>query len=320
MTIVEPKVNTANVATRLACFCRDYLRSHPGRALPINCKALAFTFRLSPDWIRKGTMRLRTRAWAFQEYGIILFVRYRRHKTSRCGHPQIYAIGRHYCHAIAGKVRWHLHKRSVEDWQGYVDKLANLAFGKIFRKRDRGDGTHKALSSHDKDRKIGNQTAKSTRLRGFKSLAGRLALDHVASYPASGTWTRSWAALRLNEGHSYGRVLECLGHAVSTLERHLYKKDGSPTGWECPNPKGWIQAVAARHLDWDGLTPKIRWRQRLKAKRHGAGAPTFKVERSAGLSRLAEMDRKREALRERKTLPNGRQIEYDPFLGAWKDL
>jgi hypothetical protein len=283
-------------------------------------KALGYTLRLDSSYVRKMSMRLRMRAWSFQEYGIILFIRYKRHRRSRCGHPQIYAIGRHYAHTIANqgtsKVRWHLRKRAVQHWDAYCSNLRNLAWAKIFRRSNRANGTDKGQSTHTKTEKYRRQKTNRDRWRGFLRLAAYLAGDFRDLHPDFEIDLQGWAARRLSEGHNYARMLECLTHAIQTLDRHWQGENQ----WLPENLRSWVCGVAGRHLDMDGLTPFIRWRERgRQRKRHGADAPTFKDEKSS-LMRLAEFDRKRENLRERKTLPDGSEIEYDPRLGYWIDL
>jgi hypothetical protein len=299
---------------------RSIVRRHPGRAIDLNMKALAHCLALDPSYVRKCSMELRTRAWSFQEYGIILFIRYKRHRRSRCGHPQIYAIGRHYAHTIAHqgtpRVRWHLRKKAVQYWDAYVSNLRNLAFAKIFKGKRPADGTDKGLSPHTKTEKYRRQKANRPRWRGFLRLAAYLAADHAKLDPASGINVQGWAARRLSEGHDYARVLECLAHAVATFQRHV----DSDTGWLPLDHRSWIQGVAGHRLAMDGLTTFIRWRERgRQKKRHGAVAPTFKEEK-VDVLRLAEWDRGREHLRERKTLPDGSEIEYDPKIGHWIDI
>jgi hypothetical protein len=213
------------------------------------------------------------------------------------------------------QLRWHLRRRSWEEWENYLHRMKNLALSLIFRKKKTADITHKALSGHTKAEKIGRQTANRPRWRAFLRLAGELARDYEASDPGCGISLQGWAARRLSEGHGYTSILRALGHARGKLRSHIER------GWIPENGASWISGVATRTLEYDGLTTYIRWRERGRLrKRHGADAPTFKDKKPEPLTRLIEWDRKRESLREVKILPNGRRIEYDPALGYWIDL
>lgn len=313
------------IATRGGSLIAYIASRCPGRAVALDLGSLAFTLRCTRDYLRKMTMRMRTRSWMFQGNNTILFIRYRRHVRAKCGVATLYAINRHWMNTIGGeapRVRWHRNKRSWEEWDSYLHRMRNLAFAMIFRKRNLASGTHKGLSTPQQSRKIGKQTANRPRWRVFLGLAGDLAQHFERTWPASGISWRGWAARRLSEGHGYVSILQALGHAKATMDRHSEPDETGEPRWIPENPAGWVSGIALRTLEFDGLTPYIRWREkgRLK-KRHAAGAATLKVEDSGRrLARLIEWDKKRESLRERKTLPDGSEIEYDPRLGYWIDV
>jgi hypothetical protein len=320
LTTVEGKVNSANVATRFAALVSKMVRDNRGEAVGLNLAFIARQLGCTKNYLQKMTVRARERAWLFQGYGMVLFVRQVSHRRARCGVPRLYAVSRHK--TIWGqppRVRWHLRKKSWEQWEDYRCRLKNQAFALIFRKSNRADGTHKGLKPQIEDRKIRRQTANRPRWRAFLKLAAYLDKDYGHFDPGSGFNVRGWAARRLSEGHRYGIILHQLKRAQVDLKRRMFDNDGN-IKWMPRDIPSWICGVARNHLEWDGLTPFIRWREQGRAaKRHRAHARTFKVEKT-GLRSLVEWDRSRESLRRRKTLPDGTEMEYDPKIGYWIEL
>lgn len=309
------------LTTRLASLVGGMARKAGKKAVALDLGSLAATLDCARDTLRKTTMKLRKSSYLFQGYGCLMFIRYKAHPKAPCGVPQLYVINRHSAHTIGGeppRVRWHLRQKSVECWQAYIDRLKNLAFAMIFRERGAANGTHKAIGHTQAEKNLRGPPKIETRWRVFGEIAGQLASEFSKRHPAASIQLQGWSTKRFAEGHSFARQLECLSHAVAQLERR--RRDPEHLFPMPENPASWICEVARRHLEYDGLTPFIRFREMGKRKkRHGAGAPAIKVERQ-DVSKLAQWDAKRESLRERKTLPNGRQIEYDPTTGNWNDL
>lgn len=308
------------MATRLAIYLQKRFRKRPTRAIALDFIELGKIFKVTPDYVRKMTMRMRKRAWAYQEYGIAFYVRHKRHQTARCGHAVVWAINRHYIHTIGGagtpRVKWHAHKKGVAEWEDFHARLVNLSWSLLYRGNNPADGTHKGLRPILEDRKQKAEAEKSTRWRAFKGFGAVVNRDHQVLDPDKGRDVAAWASRRAAEGHTLDRVVACLGHA----SREYWRCVGP--GWKPLNRQSWQCGVAQEHLEMDGLTPYIRWREQelQRQKRQAAGAATFKVKRQRELEILERHRQAREHLRERKTLPSGRQIEYDPHTGNWYDL
>lgn len=283
-------------------------RKNRGTAVPLDLDSLAKSLGCARDSLRKVTMKLRTRPWFFQGYHTFLFIRYVDRGKNHV--PQLHAIERHSGHMVHGRIRWHLRRKSVEDWEEYLHGLKNLSFAMIFKVRG-ADGTYKGCSPNG-IRKNTETTANRRPYRGFEKIASELNASFAIESPAYSINLRGWASMRFAEGHPFSRVIASLRHARARFE------DRAHLGYQ--NAAGWICGVAAIHLDLDGLTPFIRWRERGRLrKRHGACAPTFK-EKNLRPRQLVEWDRKRETLRERKTLPDGSVYEYDPPTGTYKRI
>jgi hypothetical protein len=215
--------------------------------------------------------------WSFQKFGFVIFLRYRRHKRGkRCGHPQFYVTSRYAVHRIGGapgRVRARLRQKTAAEWASYLATIKKLAWGVLIRGRERANDKHKG--THTIGSGVGvlarpppPQPLKANRpaWRRFKKLALAVQLWYGRK-EAPRAKLDGWLMRRFAEGHSRVRVMAKIDHALKVMPKGAFAPANAPA---------WLSAVAARHLDADGLG--IEQRFRALRKRHGASAPTFNDE------------------------------------------
>lgn len=262
-------------ATRIACLYAKFSKRSEITATPLEMRPLAKALGISYETMVRvtgdmaaGGIRM---AWSYQHYHFIIFLKYRRHKTARCGHPQYYVISRYGRHRIGGepgrKVRARLRQKSAGEWKEHLYKIKNLAMGILIRGRERADDKHKGSPQVEQEaaaRARPPPAAKIAALRRWGGVAARLSDQYEAIPLAPRIQIFGWLLNRLSEWHDRDSIMQALRHVVRII----------PTGRHQPaNTAAWVCFVAERRLDADGLGIIQR---RHEAKRKGRrSAPTL---------------------------------------------
>lgn len=244
-------------------------------AVPIDSDALAAQMGISyENFIRVLGRLAEAPAWFCQWYHCVIFLRYRRAPSGKCGHPQYYVISRHSLHRIGGEpgrqVRTRLRKKTAGEWIDALKRVKILALAIIYGGRKAADDKHKGFTP------LGKQAGPLARPPPTENLPASRFLKLAAALqgkfnalPASPRINLiPWAAMRFAESHSFARIEACLRHAVQVMPAGRFAPENRP---------GWICGVATRHLEADGLGPYLReWTARgEKAKRQRADARAF---------------------------------------------
>jgi hypothetical protein len=205
-------------------------------------------------------------AFAVQGYHFLIFERHKASQHARNAHPQYYVISRYRAHTIS-ETRTKAKLRGGLPWQRYFELFKNLLNRVLFKKKKRADDSHNGIPSKESGGgRFARPPPKANRpaYRRFKKLAVALQLGYNRMRGPKVN-LMGWLFHRCAEGHDANQILRWLRHAVAL---HDAKKD-----FKIESPPAWIQAVALRHLERDGLAPAQRKRA---LRRNGAGAPTHK--------------------------------------------
>lgn len=302
----DPQTPYKLVSTRAASIYRAMTCSSPTHAIPLDLRALAPVVGCSYARLKRVTGKLmREKPWVVQYYHIVIFLR---PSTRRRPHPQFFVIRQHRLGTIGGGPRNHLRRKDRRAWIDHVRWLKKLVFAVLKKRFEGGKGQYKALpSAHQAPGAMARPPPEDKNRPGFRrhrKIAWALVSDEAES-PSASKIPRirlyGWIEKRLAENHSFDRVRHCLAHAVSLV----------PTGERAPkNRHAWIQAVAARHLDWDGLHPSQR---RGKWKRHGADAPAINED-------FGSQEQAAPAIEEDRPYKTGYYISYPDAIWRPKEL
>jgi len=207
--------------------------------------------------------------WTYQHFHFVIFIRYRRNQKAKNAHPQFWIIWKHAAHRIggsAGKVRARLRQKTPAEWNRHTATWKKLTLGFILNGIKRAKVYHKGFPQ---EKQVGLVKARPPPKGNNRpaSRFGRVAVELQRKYDAipgaPEILLHGWLLNRLGEYHARERVMLCLRHAIAVM----------PPGRVSPRRQAaWICAVAARHLELDGLAPQQR-RRHLKA---GAHAPALK--------------------------------------------
>jgi hypothetical protein len=212
-------------------------------------------------------------AFAVQAYGFLLFERHKVSEHGKNAHPQYQVISRYRAHTI-GESRTKPKLRGGLKWSTYFELFKKLINRVLYRGKNRADDSHKGIPCQESGGvRFARPPPKANRpaYRRFKKLAVAIQLDYNRM---SGPQIKmgSWLLERCADGHDRTAILKQLRHAVDLLTRFA-DPDRNREPWKPANLPAWIQAVALRHLERDGLAPAQRKRA---LRRNGAGAPTHK--------------------------------------------
>lgn len=266
-------------STRLASLYALMVKKQRIRAIPIDCRALAARLGCSYQTMVRLTgdfaQGKRRTVWSFNGYGFVVWMRYRRHRSAKCGHPQFYLSNRYALHTIGGNPRARLRQKLPSQWKAYLALIKKLAFGKILRGRERANDKHKAshhIGTGGGLRARPPPTANRAGLRRFHRIAVEIEKELREVFAATGTAAHGWILNRLGEWHRRERIVEMVRHAHHVMPKGRFRP---------ANSHAWLCAVAERHLDLDGLG-RIQRRREIegrKIEKVRRSAPTFRVEK-----------------------------------------